>query len=202
MCFILLFIYFFIKYYFYALIIFNNLLFRPFSHYSNRLEIKTSPSPKKHHQRLSPSGSHYKRLCLSPAELERLLKTRSYPRTLLSNRHGSMRILLHNHHYQMTTNRSGSIYYRCISYGVTNCDARVLDLKGQIYVINGQHNHPEPKLPASSFPCVKTTATGAPPRLLNQISLGKTIEKPTKIDLKSQIAKRLKNLKGFGDIVN
>lgn len=137
-----------------------------------------------------------KPLCLTPQQLEAVLKTRSYPLELMSTLVGSMKIVLHNHHYRKIHSHNGYHYCRCISYATTDCGAVVLRHDSQIYVIDGDHNHPEPQVPASDLT----------QHIDVVVACGNSITKPPssngslKIDLKTQIARRLKQLQGFVDM--
>lgn len=161
---------------------------------------------------------------LSPEELESLFKTRYYSRTLVSSLVGSMKILLNNHHFELLCNKMGNHYYRCVSFVATQCSARVLDRGGRIYVIDGTHNHAQPDPPKlSSVQCRRdtdeettakkcekpqidtdNTARSQLPHKMPSTGkpMGKLTPGPAKIDLKAQIAKRLKQLHGFGDMAN
>lgn len=175
--------------------------------------------------KVSPN-SRKKNFILDAEQLKELFETPHYPRTLISTLTGSMKIELHNYHYEFNCNRNGNHYYRCASFPTTTCGARVLDRSRKVYVINSEHNHSPPvvlNLPRidpngqkpglldqsvriDDQPSAKQAIIPKPsgqPRLLNQMA-SKAMARAggAKFDLKTQIANRLQKLPGFGDINN
>jgi FLYWCH zinc finger domain len=54
---------------------------------------------------------------------------------------GGLRISLNDHHYMHHFTKQGLIYYRCIIFDITQCDARLVMKDSRVYPINEDHNH-------------------------------------------------------------
>lgn len=141
---------------------------------------------------------------LAPHELEALLKTKAYPLTFISTLSGSMQQKLNDFYFEFNSNKGGNIYYRCVSHATTKCGATLLGHNRKLYVISGEHNHPQPK-PAKmeSIKYTNEEVSHSNKVTVDLIDSGRepTKPKPTanKIELKLQIAQRLQNLTGFID---
>lgn len=94
-----------------------------------------------------------------------------------------MKIESDRHHFELICSKDSHKYYRCVRFTSAKCGARVLSRDGQVYVINGEHNHAAPDVAGKGVVASKATQ-GA-----------------TKMDLKAKIAQRLQTLSGLKDII-
>uniref|UniRef100_A0A182Y4G2 FLYWCH-type domain-containing protein n=1 Tax=Anopheles stephensi TaxID=30069 RepID=A0A182Y4G2_ANOST len=74
--------------------------------------------------------------------LEEILATPGTPAVYLTNRFGSAKVVLDEHHYVYHFAAHGVSYYRCEQFKRNQCPAQILVVGGMTHAVNPDHTHP------------------------------------------------------------
>uniref|UniRef100_A0A4Y0APQ1 BTB domain-containing protein n=1 Tax=Anopheles funestus TaxID=62324 RepID=A0A4Y0APQ1_ANOFN len=79
---------------------------------------------------------------LRKLSLKEILATPGTPVVYLTNRFGSAKVVLDEHHYVYHFAANGVSYYRCDQFKRNQCPAQILVARGMTHAVNIDHTHP------------------------------------------------------------